>query len=151
MGWRLARRLDTRKPAQRTTNSIGMELVLIEPGSLLVGSSTPRSPSFAAPLEALGPDLLVPPFGAEDGVARLTPEEHQRFAHLSAPSRRPGFTARIERPFYIGKYEVTQAHWTKVMGSNPSVFEGCQGQGRRRVSTLSTVSRGKTRNALSRN
>jgi formylglycine-generating enzyme required for sulfatase activity len=26
--------------------------------------------------------------------------------------------------FYIGKYEVTQAQWTSVMGSNPSYFKG---------------------------
>jgi formylglycine-generating enzyme required for sulfatase activity len=27
--------------------------------------------------------------------------------------------------FYIGKYEVTQGQWRKVMGSNPSHFTGC--------------------------
>ena len=29
------------------------------------------------------------------------------------------------RPFYIGKYEVTQAQWKEVMGSNPSNFKSC--------------------------
>lgn len=28
----------------------------------------------------------------------------------------------ISKPFYIGKYEVTQAQWKAVMGSNPSTF-----------------------------
>ena len=36
----------------------------------------------------------------------------------------PGFTVRIERPYYIGKYEVTQGQWKAVMGNNPSVFQG---------------------------
>ena len=27
--------------------------------------------------------------------------------------------------FYIGKYEVTQAQWEKVMGNNPSYFKNC--------------------------
>jgi hypothetical protein len=27
--------------------------------------------------------------------------------------------------FYMGKYEVTQAQWQKVMGNNPSKFSGC--------------------------
>jgi formylglycine-generating enzyme required for sulfatase activity len=30
----------------------------------------------------------------------------------------------ISQPFYLGKYEVTQAQWQVVMGSNPSYFEG---------------------------
>jgi formylglycine-generating enzyme required for sulfatase activity len=29
--------------------------------------------------------------------------------------------------YYIGKYEVTQAQWRAVMGSNPSTFESCGG------------------------
>ena len=28
----------------------------------------------------------------------------------------------ISKPFYIGKYEVTQGQWEKVMGDNPSYF-----------------------------
>ena len=31
----------------------------------------------------------------------------------------------ISRPFYIGRYEVTQSEWQKVMGSNPSRFANC--------------------------
>jgi formylglycine-generating enzyme required for sulfatase activity len=30
----------------------------------------------------------------------------------------------ISKPFYLGKYEVTQAQWEAVMGSNPSYFKG---------------------------
>jgi formylglycine-generating enzyme required for sulfatase activity len=30
---------------------------------------------------------------------------------------------RITKPFYMGKYEVTQAQWQAVMGSNPSQFQ----------------------------
>jgi len=31
---------------------------------------------------------------------------------------------KISHGFWLGKYEVTQAQWTAVMGSNPSLFEG---------------------------
>ena len=30
----------------------------------------------------------------------------------------------LTRPFYLGKYETTQAEWQKVMGYNPSKFKG---------------------------
>jgi formylglycine-generating enzyme required for sulfatase activity len=30
----------------------------------------------------------------------------------------------ITKPFYMGKYEVTQAQWESVMGNNPSYFSG---------------------------
>jgi formylglycine-generating enzyme required for sulfatase activity len=33
---------------------------------------------------------------------------------------------RITKPFYMGKYEVTQEQWEKVMGAHPSLFEGAK-------------------------
>ena len=36
----------------------------------------------------------------------------------------PLHEVKITRPFYIGKYEVTQAQWESVMGNNPSSFSG---------------------------
>jgi formylglycine-generating enzyme required for sulfatase activity len=37
---------------------------------------------------------------------------------------KPVHTIRLSRPFYLGKYEVTQAQWEAVMGNNPSKFKG---------------------------
>jgi formylglycine-generating enzyme required for sulfatase activity len=36
----------------------------------------------------------------------------------------PGFTVKIDKPYYMGTTEVTQGQWKKVMGTNPSYFQG---------------------------
>ncbi len=42
----------------------------------------------------------------------------------SERDERPAHLVRITRPFWIGKYEVTQAQYTEIMGENPSDFQG---------------------------
>ena len=37
---------------------------------------------------------------------------------------KPVHQVKISRPFYLGKYPVTQAQWQTVMGNNPSHFKG---------------------------
>jgi formylglycine-generating enzyme required for sulfatase activity len=36
----------------------------------------------------------------------------------------PRHQVRISKPFYLGKYEVTQEQWSTVMENNPSQFKG---------------------------
>jgi formylglycine-generating enzyme required for sulfatase activity len=36
----------------------------------------------------------------------------------------PQHLVRFERPFYIGRYPITQAQWRAVMGKNPSRYKG---------------------------
>jgi formylglycine-generating enzyme required for sulfatase activity len=40
------------------------------------------------------------------------------------PQEQPVHTVHITRPFWMGKYEVTQAEWQALMGTNPSSFPG---------------------------
>ena len=42
----------------------------------------------------------------------------------AAYDEKPQHPVRITRPFYAGKYPVTQEQWKAVMGSNPSRFKG---------------------------
>jgi len=39
-------------------------------------------------------------------------------------SEQPAHQVTTRKPFYIGKYEITQEQWQAVMGSNPSRFKG---------------------------
>jgi formylglycine-generating enzyme required for sulfatase activity len=40
------------------------------------------------------------------------------------PDEKPAHRVQITRAFEIGKYEITQAQWQAVMGSNPSTIKG---------------------------
>ncbi len=40
------------------------------------------------------------------------------------PKEKPQHRVRITKPFYLGKYLVTQEQWQAVMGNNPSYFHG---------------------------
>lgn len=101
------------------TNSIGMEFVLIEPGSMVVGRFQPPYP--------------VPEDTVKDNRRPVTmwmgegrPYNAAEFAlakRLALRDRRPGFSVTLDHPYYIGKYEVTQGEWKKVMGGNPSIFQ----------------------------
>ncbi|MDR2032480.1 MAG: formylglycine-generating enzyme family protein [Azoarcus sp.] len=66
------------------TNSIGMVLIAIPPGSFMMGSD---------------------------------PKEKSR------ANEYPKHRVTLGKPFYLGKYEVTQAQWQAVMGNNPSRYK----------------------------
>jgi formylglycine-generating enzyme required for sulfatase activity len=42
----------------------------------------------------------------------------------AAKDEKPQHRVRITRPFYLGKYPVTQEQWTALMSTNPSHFSG---------------------------
>ena len=79
------RRRTTQLPRE-VRNSLGIELVLIEPGTFEMGSP----------------------------ITELERGRHQ-----------PPYRVTISQPYYLGKYEVTQAQWQAVMGDNPSGFSDC--------------------------
>ena len=41
-------------------------------------------------------------------------------------SEQPQHRVRITQPFWMGKYEVTQAQWVALMGANPSAYKGAR-------------------------
>ena len=42
----------------------------------------------------------------------------------ASDDEKPQHRVRITKPFYLGKYLVTQEQWEAVMGNNPSHFKG---------------------------
>jgi formylglycine-generating enzyme required for sulfatase activity len=44
----------------------------------------------------------------------------------AAPAEKPQHRVRITRPFYLGKFEVTQEQHERITGSNPNAFGGPQ-------------------------
>lgn len=103
----------TAAQAPELTNGFGMDFVLVEPGSMVVARFAPTCPDPAAAGEA-----------DSDPRTRWTSEDYRRCAEIVQRQERDGFTVTIDEPFYIGRYEVTQEQWERVMGSNPSHFQG---------------------------
>jgi len=60
--------------------------------------------------------LLVPPGEGLRGAAEGD--------DLASDDERPAHVVRVERPFYLGRYEVTQEEWQRVIGEPTSHFGG---------------------------
>ena len=95
----------------KLTNSLGMEFVLIEPGKMVVGRLEPECPS--------PPDTRNASLGE-----KWAAKDYKRCRELARRHSRPGFVVTIDEPYYIGRFEVTQKEWKKVMGTTPSFFQG---------------------------
>ena len=107
-----------------TSSVAGIEMVLIQPGSFTLGTFDPPYP------KPPDPNAPPPPAGRGGrGGTPLSPEEYRRIEAAARADYMPGFRVTIARPFYIGKFEVTQAQWRRVMGNNPSMFQGAKVQG----------------------
>ncbi len=102
------------KPAKKLTNSIGMTLVRIEPGSFLMGTTKEQI----------------------DQLLRLFPDFQREWFDNEQPQHR----VQITRPFFLGTHPVTQGQYQAIMGSNPSHFKGSDDLPVESVSWLDAVS-----------
>jgi formylglycine-generating enzyme required for sulfatase activity len=101
------------QPQETITSPSGIELVLIHPGRMTVGVFHPPYPT--PPASDATPAR---------GATPLSPDDYARIARMANADWSDGFVVDVPRPYYIGKYEITQAQWTQVMGRNPSLFQG---------------------------
>jgi formylglycine-generating enzyme required for sulfatase activity len=74
-----------------------------------------KLPAYKTSAPVSTPEILTS-IGME--LVRIPAGEFQMGSNDEPPVHR----VRISEPFYLGKYEVTQAQWKAVMGTNPSFF-----------------------------
>ena len=96
-----------RHPPDRTSTAVGLRLVL-DPESVRA-DKTVLLPG-AVPLHFMRLDA--------GSYLRGSPESEVGRAKDEGPAHR----VTLGRPFYLGKFEITQAQWSAVMGNNPSTF-----------------------------
>jgi sulfatase modifying factor 1 len=98
-------------------NPQGIELILVKPGKMIVGKFQPTvNREVGSGRRAAAPDAPPRP--------TLPESDYLLAEQMAKADALPGFEVEIESAFYIGKYEITQGQWEKVMGSNPSHFQG---------------------------
>lgn len=99
-------------------NSIGIEFVEIQPGTMIVGKFQPTTTKFGFIEQYMTKE------SGDMGIPILPDKDYELSEELSKKDASPGFKATISKSYYIGKFEITQAQWKKVMGNNPSFFQG---------------------------
>jgi sulfatase modifying factor 1 len=106
------------QPLKTYTNTIGVEFIEVPAGSFTVGKTQPTTSQFGF-LEQYRKS-------ADDdmGLPKLKASDYEAAKQLALRDANSGFEVTIAKAFYMGKFEVTQAQWKKVMGSNPAYFQG---------------------------
>jgi formylglycine-generating enzyme required for sulfatase activity len=99
--------------AQAPTNSIGIEFVRIQPGTMRVGVFRPPYPTPPAAGATVRP-----------GQPQLSADDYARIEATAKADASPGFLVTVPKAFDIGRFEITQEQWMRVMGRNPSLFQG---------------------------
>lgn len=99
-------------------NSIGIEFIEIQPGTMVVGKFQPTTTKFGFIEQYMTKE------SGNMGIPILPDKDYILSEELSKKDALPGFAVTISKSYYIGKFEITQAQWKKVMGNNPSFFQG---------------------------
>jgi formylglycine-generating enzyme required for sulfatase activity len=85
------------------------------------GDNKPNEPASAAKTSS----PAAKSFKSQQGIEMVyVPPGRFMMGSNGLDRERPVHEVTISQPFYMGKYEVTQAQWQAVMGNNPSSFKG---------------------------
>jgi formylglycine-generating enzyme len=113
--------ISNRSTAQEniSRNSIGMQFILVQPGEMVIGEFNPPYPVPDDTIKNATRPLIMY-MGEGRGYNRA---EFEQAKKMSEKDSSPGFKVIISKPYYLGRFEVTQGQWKKVMRSNPSFFK----------------------------
>jgi formylglycine-generating enzyme required for sulfatase activity len=98
-----------------TTTVAPFTRTLVRPGAVFV------NPIFGTPVNAALDMVVIAP-GTYQRGSPVTPLNVAPYYNQA--DAQPVHPVTISRPFWIGRYEVTQAQYQAVMGGNPSSFQG---------------------------
>jgi formylglycine-generating enzyme required for sulfatase activity len=104
-----------------------------QPGAKAVPPAAGSQPKLGPQVAVNPPATKMPPppsslsvrrnsIGIE--LVRIPAGEFMMGSDSDRPDEKPAHKVVISKPFYLGKYEVTQAQCLDVMGTNPSHFKG---------------------------
>jgi formylglycine-generating enzyme required for sulfatase activity len=111
--------------SKRQVLTLGAPKQRKQPTPLQSPPSTPRGPEMAVEVyspQPMAPQTLRNSLGME--FLRIEAGMFLMGSNDGNSDEKPVHMVHISRPFYLGKYEVTQAQWQPVMGHNPSQFKG---------------------------
>jgi len=84
-------------------------------------------PTVSAPTQVSGLKEMAVDLGDDVKMEFvLIPEGSFMMGSDNIGNAKPVHRVTITKPFYIGKFEVTQEQWQRIMGSNPSHFKGAK-------------------------
>ena len=95
-------------------NSIGMKLLSIPAGEFLMGL---KEEEIAKGVQKTKDKLLKLRNNGDEDKAKIAEHDIE-----TSQSRTPQHRVVITKPFFLGKYDVTQKEFSAVMGFNPSAF-----------------------------
>jgi formylglycine-generating enzyme required for sulfatase activity len=119
----------------RFSNGMYSDLARARLAEIAKGAATPAptvvSPPAASPAPvapaAIGSLTLRLDAQTTLELVRIAPGRFQMGSDNGESDEKPVHQVTIRWGFELGKYEVTQAQWAAVMGSNPSQFTACGG------------------------
>jgi len=110
---------EARRRQYEAARELGLpvELAVEIPAGRSPGGASKRGAATGTGAESVTMEFVLIPAGMYD---MGSPDDEAGRAGNEGPLHR----VRISRAFYMGRYEVTQEQWERVMGANPSWFKG---------------------------